>query len=156
MIRWTLWLIKDFIDPVSTRAHTRTPSIKQSTNGWLISILFKFVLTIGWSLLPPERGPSLRCLKEQDKHERHVLVLCRRSISANVPIEVHVLGAGNREKSVQLVSSWNTHPGDHVVHCARLSSARPLPTGSRLTVASRLFQRPWQPIAKAECRRAPR
>ena len=105
MIRWTLWLIKDFIDPVSTRAHTRTPSIKQSTNGWLISILFKFVLTIGWSLLPPERGPSLRCLKEQDKHERHVLVLRRRNISVNVPIEVHVLGAGNREKSVQLVSS---------------------------------------------------
>ena len=65
--------MNDLMDPVSSKARTRTPSRKQSTNGWSISHK-SVVLTMGWSLLPPEFGPSLRSLKETDKHEQSVPV----------------------------------------------------------------------------------
>ena len=62
---------------------------------------------------------SLISLKEPDNNEQHALVPHRRSRSVDVERGFFVLGADNREKSVQLDHSCSKHQDGHVVHCTR-------------------------------------
>ena len=54
--------MKDFIEPESISARTRTWSTKQSTNGWIM-VELSIVLTPGWVRCPPTVRPSFRSLK---------------------------------------------------------------------------------------------
>ena len=51
--------MKDFIEPESISARTRTWSTKQSTNGWIM-VELSIVLTKGWARCPPTFRPFLK------------------------------------------------------------------------------------------------